>query len=311
MIALTLRLEALASLAESPPRSENDLNAASLDSALIEHRSLDEIAAEHYAWFTHELMPAASAFLDEEGLLGGSVSQRMRRWMAEAGYEPDLRSVSPDHLAVELRLIAHMLQTDQVKALFSLLRMHTMGWVPLLTHALSTQGPDLVSAFGMAVASTLKEVVQITSGVDGSDQAPEFPFELAPAGFDLDDPRVSLAEIGRFLAVPARSGLVLTHAFVAKAARESHLPTGFGTRSRQIEGWLRSAGQYDGLLAVGEVLSGAIDDVDQMWTLEEKGAGTSWAQQWRTRLGLTRSIVDSIQSVGLNETPIHPDAPTS
>lgn len=280
----------------------------------MDHRDPDDVAAEHYAWFTHELMPSASAFLDEEGLLGGNVSQRMRLWMGEAGYEPDLRSLAPDHLAVELRLIAHLLRTDQSQALSSLLRMHTLGWVPLLVHAFSTQGPSLVSAFGVTIAQTLNELVRQTFTVNAYDACEDLPFGLAQAGIDLDDPRVSLADIGQFLAVPARSGLVLTHSFVAKAARESHLPTGFGTRSRQIEGWLRSAGQYEGLLLVGEVLTGAIDEVDRMWEFEEKGSGNPWAKHWKSRLVLTRSLVDSLQSVGSGESTegsAPPDDPTS
>lgn len=245
----------------------------------------DEYAAAHYRVFVHEAMPVASLYLEASGMPGGDLTGRARQ-----AYDEDVRSLDPslpaDHIAQMLEMAASRAEQDPATALAWLAEWVT-PWAGLCTAAITRmQVHPVITAWASDLDAVLARVPA------GSDARPVTV--LPPAEHILDEPSTNLADIGRYLSLPARSGLFLTLTDIQAASRRFHVPTGFGSRSRGIEGLLRSASTYDVLEEVCRELALHVENTRALW--DAPRISPHWVSAWTSRLDATDLLLDRMVS---------------
>lgn len=287
------RLAALAHLFAVPVTDQARLQEAGLDISAIDAADLveDELAAEHYRVLSHDLVPDAGVFLEAEGMLGGPLARALHERMSSAGFNPDDASRSTGHIVNELGFMAHLLRTDRRSDVALFWQEHAAGWMPLIRLHLRHSGSSWFDALADAYSKALEELSRVAQKADPP-RVPTLPPTLPEAGLDLDEPRVGLARIGGYLAIPAHSGMVLSRSTLSRIGRTFRLPTGFGSRSRIVEGLLRSGAQYDGWDAVCDALLLECDQAEACWSSEQD---MIWQQRWVARLDHTRSILEQMR----------------
>ena len=285
------RLDALAHLFAAPNPDDGLLALA----GIAEERSSlsgDELAAEHYRVLSHDLVPDAGVFLESDGMLGGSLARQIHERMARGGFSPSDSTHSPGHMVNELGFVAHLLRSGGQAQAGAFWHDHAAGWMPLVALHLQHSDSARFEALGNALHGTLLEL----QALPVQDAYPDsmFPRSLPEARLDLEEPRVGLARIGSYLAVPAHSGLVLSRTSLSRLGRAFRLPTGFGSRSRIVEGLLRSAAQYDAWETVCDALLVECDSVEACWMTHRDGS--IWQEKWLERVTLTRSILNRMRA---------------
>lgn len=287
------RLAALARMFAIPVSDLAWLEAAGLQVEGIAEKDLDddELAAAHYRVLHHDLVPDAGVFLEQDGMLGGPLARSLTALMTAAGFTPDDATRSSGHIVNELGFLAHVLGRGQHAEAAGFWREHASGWMPLVVLHLHGTGSSWFDALADALEQALGAFRGIDHGVGNAAESPSLPPALPSARLDLDEPHVGLAHIAEYLATPARSGLVLSRTRLAEIGRAYRLPTGFGSRSRIVEGLLRSATQYEGWDAVCEALLAESHRAEVYWM----SSGSLWAARWKERLLLTRATLTRLR----------------
>jgi TorA maturation chaperone TorD len=208
--------------------------------------------------FVVQLVPHASIYVGSEGMLGGEAADRV------AGFWRALRlpvPAEPDHLTAMLGLYASLVEgerderpgphrTLRRQARVALLREHLLSWLPAYAHAMAETGPEPYAAWaGLLHETLLAEAADL--GV------PErLPVHLRAVPHVAADGRLDDLLAG--LLAPARSGVVLTRAHLARAARHGGLGLRLGSRRAIVRALLEQdpatalatlAGQARGWLA--------------------------------------------------------------
>ena len=216
---------ALAALAEAPgPEQVRIIAALGLPGA--------PHPPEHTDLFTHQLYPYASVYVGAEGMLGGEARDRVAGfWRALRRVPPD----EPDHLTVLLALYAALAEheggePDGARRLLwgqsrkALLWEHLASWLFAYLDKLSEIAPPFYRVWGNLLAEALATEIGIVGHPD------TLPLHLREAP-PLLDPRSAGAEAFlRGLLAPVRSGIVLTRADLARAARDIELGGRVGDR---------------------------------------------------------------------------------
>ncbi|MEM7157165.1 MAG: molecular chaperone TorD family protein [Myxococcota bacterium] len=275
---------------------------------LPDDASVDELSAEHYALFGHELFPFAGVFVDPSGLVGGGRPvEVVRRAHAALGLScPD--DPSPDHLGQALRLLATLCDAEldaaehHADADVETLR----GWqARVLDEALLPWMPALSGALTGQPCSLWTRVVEMAVGVLAGHRAaltepsvgPTLPVEppREPVAL-LDEPRTGLAKVAELLVTPIRSGVYLARRDLEALARRCELPQGFGGRSGMLERLLRSAAEYGALPRVVRELNGLLDARDEAYARLTQESGLAvHVPPWRHRVAATRRLLARLQ----------------
>lgn len=230
----------------------------------------DAHAAAHYRAFVHEAMPVASIYLSPDGMM------------------------NPDgHVSGFLERAANA-SNKRAAAVF--LEEHVAPWLPLQTAAVRRMAADEETVrWADEMDLVLRAAYTLHIGIPrdkSASRAQPAPGETLPPVVDiLDDPKTSLARIGRHLAIPAQCGLFLTHTDIQQAARTFRVPTGFGSRARSVEGLLRGASTYDALEDVCAVLTRHVDETKKRWP---EFVGADWQAAWNERLAATRLLLERL-----------------
>jgi len=184
--------------------------------------------------FVVQLVPHASIYLGEEGMLGGEAADRV------AGFWRALRLPVPteaDHVAALLGLYAALADAERTapddpqrtmwrQARIALLHEHLVSWLPAYTWAMSDSGPAPYARW----ASLLHEALLAEAAELGV--AEKLPAHLRQvAGVSADG---RLDEILTGLLTPARSGVVITRTHLAMLARGTGLGLRLGDRRRVL-----------------------------------------------------------------------------
>ncbi|HYO63216.1 MAG TPA: molecular chaperone TorD family protein [Pyrinomonadaceae bacterium] len=241
---------ALAALAE-PPTGETARLAGALD--LGPPPSADE----YTRLFVFQLYPYASVYLGPEGMLGGEARDRVAGFWRALGQPPPAEA---DHLAVMLALYARISEFEEGEAEESrrdgwrrarraFFWEHLLSWLPFYLLKLSdlceprpASGPsperrdaddargrgDEAASFYQRWAELLGRALREEATRVGPQETLSAHLRAAPP---VADPRVHGAdEFLQTLLAPARSGLILTRADLARAARRLDLPARAGER---------------------------------------------------------------------------------
>lgn len=215
---------ALAVLAE-PPHSET--------ARIVELLALGKTPdpTDYVQLFLFELYPYASVYLGEEGMLGGEARDRFAGfWRALDETPPP----EPDHLALVLGLYAHLGELVETEpdphrrdalraARGAYLWEHVLSWLPVYLEKLVEIAPPPYDAWGRLLRRALEREAEA---------APPLPLPLhlraAPPPAELN--RSSSDAFLAALLTPVRSGIILTRADLARAARELGLGLRAGER---------------------------------------------------------------------------------
>lgn len=210
--------------------------------------------ADHWEVFGLHLPPYASLWTGPEGMLGGAVRDRVAGfWRALCLDVP----AEPDHLATLLGLYAALAdaeatETDRAavalrrQARRALLEEHVLPWVPVFADAVAALDPHGPAA---AWARLLADVLLAEAEDLEDGTAPSgLPAHLRDAAPPLAADDSVEAWVGGVL-TPSRSGVALTRADLADAARELGLAARIGDRRRVLTALLQqdAAGVLDWL----------------------------------------------------------------
>ena len=208
-------LRALATLAESPTPEHAHLG------KLLDLPGAPE-PATYTEVFVFNLYPYASVYVGHEGMLGGEARDRVAGFWRALGRMPP---AEPDHLTALLALYATLddqeaADPDPARRLLwrqsrkALLWEHLASWVFAYLDKLGEIAPPFYRSWG----ALLGEVLAAEVGAVGPQEILPLHLRLAPA---LPDPRQDGAgEFAGALLSPVRSGVVLTRADLARAARD-------------------------------------------------------------------------------------------
>lgn len=215
---------ALAALVE-PPAPEHRRIARAL--GLVEGGS----PADYSDLFLFQLYPYASVYLGAEGMLGGESRDRIAGFWRALDLVPP---AEPDHLAVMLALHARLGEMERSaapdaqpawrRARHAHFWEHLMSWLPAWLDALVDVAPAPYRAWGRLLESALAEE---GATIGPAVALPRHLEEAPPVG----DPRLEgLEPFVAALLAPARSGIILTRADIARAAADLGLGLRAGER---------------------------------------------------------------------------------
>ena len=217
--------------------------------------NLDEYAAQHFNLFGRNVYPYAAVFLEENGYLGGTITQEASAFYADFGYVAPLNE-SPDHLAIELNALAFLcgMEADahtnrgahdvhysrQLQRQF--LDEHLLRWLPAFAFGVEQQASDEVyrAIVRQALALTLEH-----RGLLGENLMPAQPFRLPNVPHLTDYEKTSLRDIARYLLTPVYTGFFLSQSDITRLGGILRLPHGFGKREQTLLNLLREAADYD------------------------------------------------------------------
>ncbi|MDA1027807.1 MAG: hypothetical protein O3B41_01960 [Bacteroidetes bacterium] len=292
---IAIRLIVLADLIERPPRSLIELKSIQESGSTVSFEPSDDFAAAHYQVLCHELMPAASVFLEPGSVMGSVVSERVWTKMWTAGFEPDTSSVLADHLSSSLRFVAFLIENGRIQEAGDYLKQELLIWMPPFLDRLGTFDLPEMTHIALLLEEVVDYILDAPKAVGGP-LPPQTPFPSLPeSGLHLEDERTNLAAIAEYLASHAASGLFVTKSSLAVEARRHRIPIGFGSRSRSIEGLLRSAAQYDALGPVCDFLDSEITTHRATWDRWASKGASYWAAEWSKKLNITSEVVRQLR----------------
>jgi TorA maturation chaperone TorD len=223
-------LRALAALSETP-QAQHTLLAEALE--LGEPPD----ASAYTELFVFQLYPYASVYLGAEGMLGGEARDRVAGFWRALGEVPP---AEPDHLALMLGLYARLVELEEHEkeaqrieswrsARKAFLWEHLLSWLP----AYLTKLDEIAAPFYRRWGGVLMAALAEESATVGRQEL--LPLALREP-LKLFDPRED--GVGEFLQTvltPARSGMILVRADLARAARELNLGLRLGERKYVLE----------------------------------------------------------------------------
>jgi Nitrate reductase delta subunit len=297
---------ALGALSETP-RPELQPVADALDLGPLPGR------AAHGELFLFQLYPHASVYLGAEGMMGGEAADRIAGFWRALGQTPP---AEPDHVAVMLGLHARLGELERQAADLAarerwgharaaFLWEHLLCWLPIFLAKLGdlggSAGQGQAGASGEPAHPAVPFYVRWGTLLGGSLRAeaaalplPEGPERLplhlraAPGGID---PRRDGSE--GFLAsllTPARTGMVLARADLARAARD----LGLGMRLGERRVVLRAMLEQDARPVLGWLAGEAAGWAGRH--LPEEHVSPSLAAWWRERAAATARLLGELQA---------------
>lgn len=253
----------------------------------------DADAATHQEIFGFGLLPYAGVFLDDvqhEGRCPDEVAHRYR----DAGFDPESDDLRPDHLATELRFLAHLLEAGPRGAAEAagFLDGHLLAWLPPFAFAAERSpvyGP--VVRFLLDWVLEQRRRIALRLGIAAT-AARALPMDPTDSRSIIEDDRTGVREIASFLTTPVHCGFYVGRSDIALLSHDARAPGGFGGRRLMMENLLRSAAHYDGLDTVFDRLDALAEDNASRWAdlLDDPGVGP-WAVAWRERIATTRGVL--------------------
>ena len=245
--------------------------------------------------FALQLVPHAAIYVGAEGMLGGEAADRV------AGFWRALRlpvPTEPDHVAALLGLYASLVDAEygepsgprrtllgQARA--ALLHEHLLSWLPAYAHAMVDAGPAPYAAWARLLRDALTAEA---ADVAVADRLPAHLRAIPPVGTGgLDDVLTGLL-------APARSGVILTRAHLAVAARQS----GLGLRLGNRRAVLRSLIEQDPAAALA-----ALAEQARSWRARHRADRSTLgpaAGHWADRAAATADLLtEAVRQPGLPE----------
>ena len=234
---------------------------------LVEHLDdsyrFDELAAEHYAVFVHNVPPYASILLEENGQPGGTVTENAARAFRSCGFKPSTTSEGADHIGHILGCLSflcgaesdawedgqHSIAGQMRQIQVEILDEQLLPWLfPLWWSIRSQKHKFFVELANLTVNIATDHFVNLHKlGPQRTNLlAEDEKFEIEHA---------KLGDIADYLLKPSTSGLWLTPTLISEIGRDFNLPRGFGDRKMTLLNLLKAAGKYSSFSALMENLT--------------------------------------------------------
>lgn len=228
----------LARLFLSEP-DEETLSTVTRESALAVPlpSNLHNLRVEFTRLFMLNVYPYASFFLDAQAALYTETTARIQTAYEHANFQLDsaLPIAAPDHFGVELLFMAHLLETQRTDDANRFLCDEILPWAGIFLCAVKKNARE---AFYQTIATQTHEWLIR----DLELHAPQAIFHFSlPSTLDEED---GLETVVVRLISPARSGIFLSKADIARLARLVKLPISFGDRALMLKSLFRAAGEY-------------------------------------------------------------------
>lgn len=230
--------------------------------------------------FVFQQVPYASAYLNADGMIGGEARDRVAGFWRALGLTPP---PEPDHLATVLGAYAGLCELGVTRARHAFLWEHLLSWLPAYLHAVRRHAAMPFPEWARLLLETLlNEVYELGPAV-------VLPLHLRNVP-DLADPRCSDSrQIVDALLTPARSGVILSRADLARAAHMLDLSLRAGDRRVQ----LRSLLEQDAPAALAWIAGEA-----RAWqAIHESFAEATGpvAGYWASRASATVALIDTLE----------------
>lgn len=259
--------------------------------------------AAHGELFLFQLYPYASVYLGAEGMMGGEAADRIAGFWRALGQTPP---AEPDHIAVMLGLHARLGELEEQAvdrparerwrhARAAFLWEHLLCWLPIFLLKLGDLGGiggcGVAAPFYPRWAALLGDALRAETAVLPLPEGPErLPLHLRAAPGCIDPRRDGPEGFLAALLSPARTGMVLARADLARAARDLGLGLRLGERRVTLRAMLeQDAGPVLGWLA-GEAASWAGRH------LPEVHVSPSLAACWHERAAATARLLSELQA---------------
>jgi putative dimethyl sulfoxide reductase chaperone len=284
-------LRGLPGLAEYIPRD------AELDDWLADMR------AEHQRLFGLNIYPYESIFRDRELMLNSAATQRFAALYEACGFAPAarLRAGAPDHLGVELALMAELAtrapRDPAARAHTSaLLHGHLAAWLPACAEAIGrvARAPLHRALAEIAVELVLGELAEW-------DPPPPHPQPLSPAwergsGGEGADNGLDLHQIVRSLLTPDEVGIFICRADMAAAGHALGLPAPVAERGQMLLGLFEAAGRFEMVPALLGELGDRLRAADATYA-RLAAAHPAWGphgRAWRGRVANGLALLEGL-----------------
>ena len=272
---------------------------------LVREAPLEELQAEYQRLFGRNVYPYESIYVDHELMLNTAAADRIVCLYHACGFVADVSRVgAPDHLGLELRLMAHLLaieaaaeaRDDTATAGRARLRRarglheHLVRWAPACAQSVARVAAQPLYR---AVAELTTELVLADLAVLPAPPL-DIPLEAAssPAETSSEDER-GIGQIVRQLLTPCQAGLFLSRADIGTLGRSLRLPLAIGDRVQMLRGLFDSAGQYEQLSVLLESLDRMVRAADTAYAGLMAGcpAWTVYGATWRQRTVQTHTLL--------------------
>lgn len=281
----------------------------------------DHLAADFYHIFGLNVLPYESSFLEPENVLEGPVTERVLADYWRAGFRPDLRSRSADHLGLELKFLSDLNKT-QVEALedqridfagnmeaevAKFIRGHLLQWLPGFTQAIFQQNMPFYSSLAGITLDLVIDHYQDLSRRGVHQHNREFQELQLPDPPDiLLEENTGLKDIARYLLTPVYSGVYFSRDIIEGVAKNQSMPRGFGDRVTMLTNLLRNAADYDQLPSVLDDIKHIIDQWSHFYThLPERNQDPNllkpYATPWLVRIQKSQNLINHIHEMVSNQ----------
>jgi len=245
---------------------------------------------DHTELFVLQLVPYASVYLSQDGMLGGETADRVAGFWRALHLTPP---PEPDHLAALLGLYAaiaehELAEPDPARTILwhqarrALLWEHLLTWLPPYTAAAA----HVAGSFYAGWARLLDAALRAEAAVLSAPPTPALHLRERPAPPDPDEGPDSFV---RALLAPARSGLLLTRADLTRAARRN----GVGLRMGERAFVLRTMLSQDPAATLAWLATEADRWAERHQAAEPVLGGV--ARAWRTRAETSRAALTRAQ----------------
>ena len=302
---LALYLRELPGLAEHIPPD------AALDAWLADLR------AEHQQLFGLNVYPYESIFRDRELMLNTAATQRVGALYQACGFRPAarLRAGAPDHLGIELHLMAELSaraaheQGARVLAA-RLLHQHLAAWLPACAEAIRrvARAPLYGALAAIATELTLADLEEFAPPpAPRTEMAPDGEAPAPQAGETAAELRTgeeyALQAIMRQLLTPDEVGVFISRSDISAISRTLELAAPIAERETMLFGLFSAAGRFDQVPALLDALGGLLRQADAAYA-QLAATHPAWAahgRAWRARTAAGQALLAEMATQATEE----------
>lgn len=229
-------------------------------------RGFEELAADHYSLFVHNMPPYASIFLEADGLPGGNATEQAASAYKECGFIRKGTSEAADHIGHMLGCLSFLCGAEsdawsdglpevagQIRQLqVKVLENQFLPWAFPFLHGVQSHNNLFFSDLARLAVDTAADHYQNLETLHSPFIPPSTDMTSAD---DIGNNDTSIHDIVDFLLKPARSGLWLSPEMIGQLGREFELPRGFGERKTILLNMLQAAGKYDAFAKLTKKIS--------------------------------------------------------
>jgi TorA maturation chaperone TorD len=291
--ALLAELAGLPGFAEALPRTPDP------------EPDLDSLQIAYEQIFGRSVYPYESLYVDRELMLNTAAADRAAGLYAECGFAPSAAAGAPDHLGLELGLMAHLLALeiaardagDPATVAWSraqqarCLHAHLARWAPICLRAV-----ERVVAVPLYLA-VARLALDLILGDLGHLPPPRSPLPTPPSPLPTPEDR-GLSQVVRMLITPDVVGVFLSRGDLGALGRRVGLPAPIGERFQMLRGLFEGAGRF-------ELVVPLIDALDALFATEagalaalanQHPAWADTAQGWLARVAHGRALLGELRA---------------